>query len=81
MFEPNTHLLRRAMLEGVARRNPDEVVAMVGRMRGRGHSYRKILRMFGPRPSCPSHLHPLYDRVELFASLEPVTREIPRIPS
>lgn len=71
MFEPNTHHLQRVMLEGVAKGSPDEVVVMVSRMRGRGHSYRRIASMFGPRPCCPPDLLPVYDRVVLFASLEP----------
>ena len=71
MFEPNTHHLRRVMLEGVAKGSPDEVLATVNRMRGRGHSYRRIVDFFGPRPSCPTHLLALYDRIVLFASIEP----------
>jgi len=59
------------MLEGVAKGSADEVVAMVGRLRGRGRSYRRIVCLFGPRPSCPAQLRALYDRIGLFASLEP----------
>ncbi len=72
MFEPNTHHLRRVMLEGVAKGSPTEVVSTVARMRSRGHTYGKIASMFGPRQSCPSHLLPLIDRIALFASVEPV---------
>lgn len=70
LFQPNTELVRRSLLEGIARQRPDDVVAMVTRARSRGVSYERIAAWLGPRASCPPPLLPLRDRLELLAELE-----------
>lgn len=68
--EHNTKRVRRSMLEGVASGRPEQVVAMVTRARTRGTPYATIATWLGPRTSCPPHLHAIYDRVKLLASIE-----------
>lgn len=69
-FESNTKTLRRTMLEGVARKSPDQVVVMVTAARSRGKSWGTIRTWFGPRASCPPRLLPILDRVSLLAAIE-----------
>jgi len=70
LFQPNTELVRRTLLEGVASRSPDDVVAMVARARSRGISYERIAAWLGPRAGCPPQLIPIRERLELLASVE-----------
>jgi hypothetical protein len=43
---------------------------MVTQARTRGTPYTTIATWLGPRTSCPPHLHAIYDRVQLLASIE-----------
>ena len=70
--ENNTGRLMRTMMDGVVAGSVDQVVAMVNRARRRGTSYARIVKWFGPRAACPKHLHAIFDRVSLLASLEPL---------
>lgn len=69
-LEPNTALVRRSLLEGIAANSPHDVVAMVTRARGRGISYERIASWLGPRASCPTQLLPIRERLELLALVE-----------